>query len=379
MTKRKEIAENLLKTEALEEFKKIAKPIIEKLKEIIDKFQNKKNLKVAIITHDNADPDAISSCVVLQRYLREHNVESDIFTNGGSQSRETKMLINSIGIKTHRFEEFDINKHTTIILIDVASLNQSNHHININKNIKPDLIIDHHSTDAPFESSATIITLLMTVMNFELKKDLATALYIGIDTDTNNGTTEKFTDFDDLAYFKILPPMIDNKLRIKIIESGSSEKEFEMLGNAASKYCLVRQGSTLIVTGVGYVDESNRSDIAKIATLLLKFAKRVTVIGIVEIKIKDKEGNITSREFSIVPSIRSRTITENAGELSKKVFGEKAAGGDPVKASGEIKLGPTMVRLIEQAKQNKDEEALKKYFLEILKLYADKIVEEQTK
>ncbi len=363
----------------LEEFKEWAQPIIEKIKKLAEKIKNTKTLKIGIITHDEPDPDAISASLGLKIIFQKQGISPErieIFAdNTDYMALGTKTLINTINVVIKPLEKFNLKKHKPV-LVDIGSLQQSN--VSLGKNAEPELIIDHHNTESPFESSATIITLLMTIMEFRINKLLATALHLGIDTDTNDGTSEKFTDFDDLAYFKILPPLIDNKVRVKIKLPDPSKRQFEMLANALTKYCVVKEEG-IIITGVGYIDETSKGDMAIIASELLKFARKVFVIGIVETKSEDKKtGTILHKKFAVL-SVRSKTGTENAGDISKKIFGNKEAGGDTVKAGGKISLDSSLIKLIEQARQDNDQEKLERYFKDILSLYKQEILEKQTK
>ncbi len=353
----------------LKKFKEIARPIIEKLKWIVDTF---KDTPVAILTHDNPDPDAISSALIIKKYLRSRGVIAEIIADEDSFSRESKVIVNKIGLEIKPLKEFDRNKYKAVILID-ASPNQSN----VIKNIEPDLIIDHHDDEAPYESTATIITLLMTTLGFELSKELATALYVGLEIDTLQWTADKFTEFDDLAY-KILAQLRDTELRKDIVQAGYSATYLKMLENAISKYFYKEE--SIVISGVGYIDGRQRTNLARIANFLLDMdgVEKVVVIAIIETEIKDAQGNVVHCEKFIVPATRSSTGIENAGDLNRKVFGEKLAGGDPVKASGAIKLDSTMAKLIEQAEEKGDQETLEKYFRDILKLYREKILDKQT-
>jgi len=376
MPRKKESSCELIKKEILVRFEQVAEPIINKLNEIIQNLKDKKDQKVALITHNVPDPDAISSALVLKRFLKSAGVETEVFTNNLEFiSRETKTIINTIGIHITPSEQFNPDIHKSVILVDVASLNQSNVDP---KNLNVDLVIDHHNDETPFESTATIITLLMEVMGFELTKELATALLVGLEIDTLQCTAAKFTDFDDLA-FKILSNLRDVKLRREIVQCGYSESYREILTRALSQQYFRKEGST-VVSGVGFVPETQLSYLPKVANFILDEdgVERVTILAIVEKEVKDDAGDLVTREYYIVPTTRSSSGIENAGELNKKVFGEKVAGGDPVKASGRIPLDPTMEKLIERAKSSGDESTLEKYFQDILKLYLEKILEKQT-
>lgn len=391
MTKRKEIAEKLLQKDILEEFREIVQPIIEGLNNVIEKIKHKKTFKIALISHTNPDADATSSLFTLKRYLlsrlkkeeakrtRREEPAVEIFASGDSFPRETIVMMNRIGIKINPLEEFNKKEHRAVILVDVASVKQSNLAM---ENIEPDLVIDHHGSEDPFGSTATIVTLLMDILDPEILNDekLVTALSIGIEIDTNNRTSEKFSKFDALAYRKLLDHLIDDQLRKEIIKCGYSNSYREMLTNATSsnKY-YHREGST-VISGVGYIEPKQRTGLAKIADFLLdeEGVEKVVVLAIVEDEIRDGEGNIIDHEKFIIPATRSSTGTQNAHELNEKVFGKNVAGGDAVKASGEVPLDFEMIKRIERAKKDKNEKILEGYFLDILNRYKEIILEEQT-
>jgi len=381
-TKEKQVekaASKATRENILDDFKECTQPIISKIKKLTEKIKTTKTLKIGIVTHDEPDPDAISASLGLKTIFQKQGISPErieIFANDVDRIRlETKSLINKVNIGIKPLKKFNSKKHK-LVLVDIASTQQSN--VSLHEHPSPELIIDHHNPESPFESSATIITLLMTILGYKINNSLATALHIGIDTDTNNATSEKFSKFDDLAYFKILPPLIDNELRRKIIHSDLSRKQFQILKNAYGKYC-VHNEDGLIIAGVGYVDKTNKGDIARVADEFLRYARKVFVIGIMEVKSEGKKTGTILHEKFVALSTRSKTGTESAGEISKKVVGQEAAGGDTAKAGGLEKLGPILVKLIEQAKQKNNQDDLERYFLGILNLYKQKILEEQTK
>lgn len=373
----KDIIESLKKTEILDKFKEITKPIIEKLNEIVEKAQSKKSFKIAMLTHDNPDADATSSLIAILRYLRKQGIENiTIFANEESVSRETKVIKNKLGIDIKPLKEFSKRKYKAIILIDIESMDQSN--IKIKPGYKPDLVLDHHNDESPFGATATIVTILLTILKYEIEKDLATALTVGIKTDTNDMSSTKVSKFDVLAYRQILAPLINDHLLKEIEKSGYSASYRTMLVNALDKYRF-QEGST-VISGVGYIKPNQRTDLAKIANFLLEEEgiEKVIVLAIVENEIRDEEGNIIKHEKFVVPAARASTPTEDIGDLNKKVFGERA-GGDSTKASGEIPLTDNEIKDIERAKQDDNHELLTGYFLDTLNRYKEKILEQETK
>lgn len=379
MTEKRKFVDKMVQAEILDKFQNLEKLTIEEIKKIAKKLKDKEKTKVALLTHLKYDPDAIAACAALKRWFRSQDVKPEnieIFAHGDPLSRETKVMIDKIGVEIHPIEKIDRRKHKIFILVDAASTEQANVKI---KNIEPDLIIDHHSDEAPYGSTATIMTLLLTVLNYEIEEDLATVLTIGIDTDTDNRTSKKVTEFDTLAYRKILSPLVDDHLWKEIVDCGYTASFRGMLSKAISKKYFFKKEST-VITGVGYAKEAQRIYLPKIANFLLdeEGVEKVVVIAIVEHEITDKEGNVTGHKKFIIPTTRSSTGTENAAELNKRVFG-KDAGGDTFKASALVSLKNDDIKFIERNKKYKNREALEGYFLDILNRYKEKILEEETK
>ncbi len=331
------------------------------------------------MTHKKRDPDAIASCAALKRWFRNQGIKNEnieIFADGDPISRETKVMADKIGIEVYPLKEIDRRKHKVIILLDAASTKQAN----VRFKGEANLIIDHHSDEVPYGSTATIMTLLLTVLGYEIEEDLATALTIGIDTDTDNRTSKKVTKFDTLAYRKILSSLVDDRLWKEIVDCGYTASFRGMLSKAISKKYFFKKEST-IITGAGYVKEAQRIYLPKIANFLLdeEGVEKVIVIAIVEHETADKEGNVISYEKFIIPTTRSSTGTENAADLNRRIFGKTVTGGDTFKSSGELPLKNGDIKFIERAKKHKNKEALEGYFLDILNRYKEKILEEETK
>lgn len=380
MTEKKKFIDKMVQSEILDKFQNLEKSTIEKLKKIAEEFKGKEKAKIALLTHKKRDPDGVSSCAALKRWFRGQGVKSEnieIFADGDPISRETKVMTDKIGVEIHPSKEIDRRKHKVIILLDAASTKQAN----VGFKYEPDLTIDHHSDEDPYGSTATIMTLLLTIFGYEIEEDLATVLTIGIDTDTDNRTSKKVTEFDTLAYRKILSPLVDDRLWKEIVDCGYLASFREMLSKAISRHKYYFKKESTVISGVGYIKEAHRIYLPKIANFLLdeEGVEKVIVIAIVEYEIKDKEGNVTCHKKFIIPTTRSSTGTENAADLNKRVFGEDLAGGDTFKASGAVPLKNGDIKFIERAKKHKNKEALEGYFKDKLNCYKEKILEEETK
>ena len=147
----------------------------------------KEQKNVCIITHVNPDGDALGSSAALRFALKKLGIDAHVVLNGKYihmyefTGWETEILS-----PDHAFD--------CVIGVDFGELSRCGDTARLFENAKTKIIIDHHIDKEPIcdlfitqpdqAACAQIIFDLINIMGVEIDKDIATALYLGIMTDS---------------------------------------------------------------------------------------------------------------------------------------------------------------------------------------------------
>ena len=161
-------------------------------------IQIKNAQKIAIITHKNADTDALASSISLKRIIKD-NFEKpekkyvvDIFTDSIEFNKKDDYIIQNDEFNKQTCDSYDL-----AIALDCTNRDRMGIYDKIFKKATDTLNIDHHSTNDRFaknniiasncSSTSEIIFILFIQIN-KLKCSAGTlsVIYSGIITDTNN-------------------------------------------------------------------------------------------------------------------------------------------------------------------------------------------------
>lgn len=160
---------------------------------IIDKISSAQ--KIVLLVHESPDGDAVGSIISLFRALTK--LGKDVYGFIEKVPVNCAFLLNSIGKEIKTFDKIDFNeKYDLCIALDCGDLERMGDAKALFINAKDTACIDHHFTNESFananyidpSAAATgeIIFDLLKVMNVEINKDIATALYAAIVSDTGN-------------------------------------------------------------------------------------------------------------------------------------------------------------------------------------------------
>ncbi len=288
--------------------------------------------RVAILIHDNPDPDAVSSAAALAELAKKEGVETEIMYAGEIGRDENRALVNLLGTKLTRVDV--ITKHIlrtfkTIALVDVSNLSYVSA---LTADRTPQIIIDHHlhdrSLNADFVdirtsagSTAAIMTQYLELAGITPGKKLASALLYGIMTDTAEFT--RGMSPDDIMAVNYLVPLSDQDLLEKVKSPSVSLETANALAVAIQNRDFVRD--VLISTG-GVIN--NRDAIPQACEYLLKL-----------------EGVSTTFVFAIVNeniiiNARTKDVRMNVADVMKRAFGDLGStGGHPTSAGATVPLG----------------------------------------
>lgn len=161
--------------------------------------------KVAILMHENPDPDAMASALGIQHIINSIDKETEIFYAGNISHHENRAFRAVLDVSFTNIKDKDEITGDKIILVD--------HHeargFSNAEDVEPDIIIDHHSKsigfneedvgvcyiDSSYGSCSTIVYEFMMEQGFvigdennrkNINSKIATGLYYGIMSDTDN-------------------------------------------------------------------------------------------------------------------------------------------------------------------------------------------------
>lgn len=154
-----------------------------------------KSRRVAVVTHNNPDPDCIAAafglCLLLKRHFR---VDATIFYGGLVARAENRSMVDILKIPMRKIGELDLRAYRTLALVDTqpgAGNNESpvkaplsiviDHHKPVRKKT---LSVPFHDVRTDYGSTSTIVTGYLRAAGVPITRNAATALYYGIKTDT---------------------------------------------------------------------------------------------------------------------------------------------------------------------------------------------------
>jgi nanoRNase/pAp phosphatase (c-di-AMP/oligoRNAs hydrolase) len=286
--------------------------------------------RLAVVAHDNPDPDAIASGVALARLAREADCEAEVCYYGNISHQENRAFVNVLDIDLRNLDPgADMERFDGIALVDHA-------HPGVNDQLPPDtqvdIVIDHHPPRGPVDArfidlrSTVGATCTLLVEYFErygreMDSDVATALLFGIHVDT-----DEFTRGVTAADFEAAATLVDaaDLETLGRIESPSVDRgTFDVLARAIDNR---RVEDDAVLSFVG--DISNRDVLPQAADRLLHLdgVETTMVYGVID--------------GTVYVSARSRADGLDLGEVVREAFGEVgSAGGHIDMAGAQIDLG----------------------------------------
>jgi len=335
----------------LSELKEVAnaakKSFNEHYSEKEEEIQENHKAPFLIVMHKNPDPDAMASAMALKTIFDKWGVSSEIAYGGKIGYDENKAMVNLLSIKLNPIDEINLSRYCSIAVVDSSSAKTLP--IDVDGS-KLSVIIDHHNDSdivakymdirPEIGATATILTKYLLELDIAPNRDLATALYYAITSDTNyfkRKTSKK--DFEVASY---LQGLMDPKV-LEMIENPDMDTEtMEILGKAIMNRKIIK--GNLALSYVGTI--KNRDALPRAAEFLLKMEGINTtyIFG-----ISENEIHISSR---------TKDLRIDVGNIMKTAFG---GGGHQASAAASVELGifqsvsdkNSLRKLVEEAIQTK--------------------------
>lgn len=287
---------------------------------------------VHIVLQRVPDPDAIGSALGAKWLLERRGLLSQILAHSEPSHSQTRAMVNVLGVDIKTFEEVEGLVPETVLILD--SPYEGTHWAYAGFDDKNTVFyaIDHHKWEPkkckahvvePVGACATLIAEMIrddTVEDPEEFDDkiVATALLLGIYSDTDGLMAPQITDRDFKA-FQYLNPKVDRAKLGKITHYPIPESQFALEARAIESR--VVEGSKLVAC-LGEAPAGYRDVMPVVADRLLRMAGVGTVVVFAFI------------DNHVEASVRSSDSTLDVDKFCKDVFGEQFHGTAGSKQGG---------------------------------------------
>lgn len=290
----------------------------DKLNEI---FENaNKALPVGILVQQSPDPDCLGAAAGFATLVKEvYGLGSKIYHFGEISHPQNKSMKNVLHISLEDGKEFDLDKVCATVVLDTDLTSTG---FKADDFTKVDVRIDHHSMDRdeepelcdvrPVGATCSIVWEYLKKFNVALEEysDAATAMILGIKTDTLDFTSANVSELDMEAYRGLLP-YVNREALAKVTNFPLPKEVFEL--EALAYRNKVGRGTTL-VSFVGELTPHSRDTISTISDRFARMAGTNTVVIMAII------------DDHLQASIRSDDSRVDVKDLCTKVFGKENAG-----------------------------------------------------
>lgn len=297
--------------------------ITERCKRLFEIVSPEDTLAVII----NADPDAMASALALNRLFWRRVKKSVIFHINTIKRADNLALIKLLKIKQLHIRNLNASEFTKWAIVD----SQPQHNEQMSK-YHFDILIDHHpavsSYDALFVdvredygANSTIMTEYLRAAKIKPSPRLATALFYGIKTDTDNFARP--TTPNDINAFRYLYQFANINMIKKIESSEMTRKSLTDFRTALKNLVFIKDKAFI------HMGKVNNPDILVImADFFLKMVEATWCIV----------AGVYGQKVIVI--FRNVGFRLDAGKTAKRLFGQwGSAGGHQSAARAEIPIG----------------------------------------
>lgn len=274
----------------------------------------------------NADPDSMASAMALKRFFWRRVKKTSIYHINVIKRTDNLAMIRLLKINQRHIKKLDSTEITKWAIVDSQP-----YHNELLSKYNFDIIIDHHPFNAgsigrfvdikeDYGATSTILLEYLRAAGITPSPRLATALFYGIKTDTDDFVRDS-TPYDINA-FKYLYQYVNINIIKKVESSEITRKTLDSYRTAMEGLVFLKD---MTFIDMGKVD--NPDTLVMIADFFLKMAENTWSVV----------SGIYGRKLIII--IRNAGFRLDAGQAAKRLFGPYgSAGGHKSTARAEINL-----------------------------------------
>ncbi|GAB3030706.1 DHH family phosphoesterase [Natronobiforma cellulositropha] len=285
---------------------------------------------LAVVMHDNPDPDAIASAVALTDLAAAVGLEAEACYYGEISHHENRAMVNLLDLDLRNLSlEDSLGAYSSFALVDHSRPGVNDQ---LPEELHVDVVIDHHPPRGPVPgefvdlreragATSTILTEYIDGFGLEFSQTTATALLYGIRVDTNDFTREvSAMDFRAAA---TLLPAVDEGILAQV-ETPTIEGETLDTVARAIKKRVQRDG--VVASSAGYITDRDALPQAAEQLLNMEGVHTTLVFGFLD--------------EMVYISARSRAGTFDLGETLRDAFDPiGSAGGHTDMAGAQLEIG----------------------------------------
>lgn len=296
--------------------------VTERVKKLLETVSFEDTLAVLI----NADPDSMACAMALKRLFWRRVKKTDIYHINTINRADNLAMIKFLKVDLRHIRKLEASRVTKWAIVDSQP-----HHSEQFMKYKFDIIVDHHSPNPgskgrfvdirdDYGATSTMFTEYMRAAGIKPSPKLATALFYGIKTDTDDFVRNSTPN--DINAFRYLYQFVNNNIIKKIESSGMTKKTLSSYRTAIENITFIKDMSFI------YMDRVENPDIlVMIADFFLKIVE--TTWSVVS--------GIYNQKLIII--IRNAGFRLDAGDTAERLFGAYgSAGGHKNAARVEIPL-----------------------------------------
>lgn len=285
---------------------------------------------LAVVTHDNPDPDAIASAVALVDLASSVGLEAEACYYGEISHQENRAMVNLLDLSLRNLGPDDpLTEFSSFALVDHSRPGVND---GLPEDLHVDVVIDHHPPRGPVPgtfvelrdhvgATSTILAEYVDLLDLEFDTATATALLYGIRIDTNDFTREVARE--DFQAASILLEHADVDVLERIEQPTVEGDTLETIARAIKNR---EQRESVAVASVGQIGSRDALPQAADQLLAMEGVETTLVFGF--------------RDEMVFLSARSRADDVDLGETLRDAFDRiGSAGGHADMAGAQLEVG----------------------------------------